>query len=399
MPSRIVCEQRRYAVFCVKFFLVFLLAFLLQFPINYFMDPYDIYNEAAYQGLNKDKTRRPPRVSIPFRTMRLRENALVFGSSRVLPIDCWSYYAATPSIQWRNLWINMANIHEISRAVVQAVATQEIRLIVLGLDFFAFNSTNVSTGFFQDASYALNADESRNPWGFLGESCVALSPSTTRDSVITFADNLGLTPQINALLYRSSQKTTFPPSSKASVQVDSAAQDAHAAKRAEARALAAKVARDFSFVNHQTGVDTIADLKNLIESCVRHSTALYIFTTPEQALLLDSYAAVGAWPAYVEWLRTITTLIDSEKRNHPEADIRFRSFSGYTNATTVSPSSLNFEDLVHYRPQIGRKITDILFEKQSPPADDPYFGILLTPENIDAAIQAFEWKKDVAHRP
>jgi hypothetical protein len=135
----------------------------------------------------------------------------------------------------------------------------------------------------------------------------------------------------------------------------------------------------------------------IIEFCREQRIDLRIFITPMHAHQAEILAATGEAEQVENQKRALVTYLAEDARRHPDrAPIPFWDFSGHSSVTTErlpAPESKDemryYWDSSHFKELVGDWVLDRLFgvvTAAEPVPDD--FGVLLTPENVERALQA-----------
>jgi hypothetical protein len=357
---------------------VFSLLFFLQAPFNYAVDPYCIFGERRiFKEIKEQEFGR--RVTVPFNSMNLSGEGVVVGSSRALSMSGWDYFA-DKNVQWNNLWINMANVDEISRVLRQAVAYSGVRIAIVGLDFEGFNAGRIKTGVFNEMYYAQNQDGSYNYAHIIGLMDVLLSFETTQCSIASLIQ--WYTP--------SWMRGVFSDSTPMKVVRDRSDIDS------DRLGTMRKICENFSFEDLSRGVSTFRSLELMLKVCYDKKINLFLFINPEHALTLEAYRSVGAWTSYQEWFRKAAAIVDDFNRSHPGSDMKLWSFAGYNsiNSSVLDRDELAnkyFVDEAHFSSLVGRFIMDRFTGKRLAAEAIPEdFGVLLTRANVESYIETME---------
>ena len=123
-------------------------------------------------------------------------------------------------------------------------------------------------------------------------------------------------------------------------------------------------------LKYSTAKESIQDLQKIINLTKEHHIKLYLFTTPHNHNLMDTFEI----ESYFNYLKDIAKITD------------FYDFSGYNSVTN---NDCNYYDISHYRPIIGKLITARIFK--NPLIEVPKdFGVLVTKENINKRLKTLK---------
>jgi len=358
----------------------------LQAPFNLYFDPYNAFHREKVKGVNSTTREFSRRITPFYQSEYLNGSGLILGSSRSLSIDSWKYFASDQKIHWNNLWINMANINEIRRLLQQAVAFNETKIVIIGLDFEGFNANNIRTDFFTKATSALTQEGKFNPLHVFSQLELLFSPTTTKSSVLTFFDNISNTMGLENLT---------EPQKKAQ-----RAQDTRETFQRNTVEVNGKVVGGMSFEDTTRSVSTFEDLRAIIQTCQTKNVKLLLFTNPEHADILESYHKLGCWALYQEWFRKIAHIVADQNTKNPLTPIELWNFAGYSSVNTsyIGPDTQwendYFSDPYHYNRMVGDIIQDKLTGQHLATTPAPQdFGHILTPDNVEEFLHLMDVKR------
>ncbi|KAF0233330.1 MAG: hypothetical protein FD177_1723 [Desulfovibrionaceae bacterium] len=355
----------------------------LQAPFNWYFDPYNAFLHKKTQGINAPTREFSRRITPFYQSEHLNGSGLILGSSRALSIDSWRYFSADKNVHWNNLWINMANINEIRRLLQQAVAFNEINIVILGLDFEGFNANNIRTDFFTKATPALTQEGKFNPLHVFSQLELLFSPTTTKASMQVLLDNLRITSKLENL---NTQKISTQEK-----------QETRESFRKNTVTTNNTVVGGFSFEDTTRSVSTFEDLRAIIQTCQTKNVKLLLFTNPEHAETLESFHKLGCWASYQEWLRKIARIVADQNMKNPLNSIELWNFAGYStiNTSYIGPDTKwgnnFFSDPSHFNPTVGDFILDKITGQRLAAIPAPQdFGIILTPDNVEEVLHLMD---------
>ncbi|NEP43981.1 MAG: hypothetical protein F6K35_34080, partial [Okeania sp. SIO2H7] len=111
--------------------------------LNVVIDPYDVFNTPNFLGINHAKLRKDnsDRLFKATDIIRIKPVTILIGSSRTKQGLNPNHPGLEKEQPGDNLCLNGLNIYELRRYIEHAIANQkELDLIILGLDFFMFNT-------------------------------------------------------------------------------------------------------------------------------------------------------------------------------------------------------------------------------------------------------------------
>ncbi len=138
------------------------------------------------------------------------------------------------------------------------------------------------------------------------------------------------------------------------------------------------------------------DLKEVLRLCRQHGIQLQLFSYPYHAHLLEAIRLTGHWDAFEAWKRTVVHLLAQEARENQavgQPAFAFWDFSTF-NALSTEPIPAPADrttamrwywEAGHFKSALG----DLLLARMLQHSDHPAgFGVLLTPDNVEAHIRA-----------
>ena len=346
----------------------------LAFPLfgvglfNIIIDPYGVFNQKDIPGINHAKVKEGDndRLSKATAITRIQPITVLLGSSRTkqgLDPDHPQLAQNQPAY---NLAVNGPNMYEVRRYLEHAIANQEnIKTVVLGVDFFMFNSDLDNQPTFLDARLGkrhliiqdfINVVFSIDAFDSSKETLLASKKEPYQDD--GYGEN-GFQP--NRKADNGETKWRFEQSIKLYFELHS----------------------DYDF-----SPQYFADFKEVVKLCEEHNIDLKVFISPSHATQWESIQVTGRWEVFEEWKRKLVAVT-------PVWD-----FSGYNSVTqeNIKERMDNYVDNSHYTKPIGDLILNRIFgyEEEQVPED---FGVLLTEENIDINLAKIrqerkEWLKN-----
>jgi hypothetical protein len=331
--------------------------------VNYAADPWGLNDALRLEGVNRYK----PFVLLHIRLhksaefRRMKPLAIAMGTSRT-DTGIRTSSAAWGIRQAYNLAFFGASINETRLDLEKSRALQPLRQVLIGLDFFTFNTYYPDVPDMDDGLDALG--------GRFATVKYYMTWQMLLDSLRTpFMQHAPASPEaIPAGGHRSAFNETdaiflnifFPPPYRA-----------------------------YEFTDGR-GRDTLAQFRELVEFARRENVDLRLFISPTHARHLELIRALGLWPKYEYWRSALVRILDEDARRHPGATpFPLWDFADYNQYTTepvppagdVSTSMRWFIESSHYKPVLGEKILARVFGRPDAPAD---FGVRLDSANLDA---------------
>ncbi|MBE9125807.1 hypothetical protein IQ257_10980 [Coleofasciculus sp. LEGE 07092] len=257
--------------------------------------------------------------------------------------------------------LNGVNIYEELRYLQHAIANQpNLKLVIVGADFFSFNSHLANPPVFSESRLEKQHITLQDAVKF-GFSIDALSASV---ETVTASNK---TPN-----QKSSDYLGFSPYS-----------DVNKAEN-EWRF---KVGINDYFQNHDNydlSNQYLDDFKKIVDLCQQNNIKLKIFISPSHATQWEAIRATGHWQTFEEWKRQLVKIA-------PVWD-----FSGYNSVTTepIGYDIENYTDNSHYTSKVGTWVLNRLlsYQTEQVPKD---FGVLITPNNIEAHLAKIRVNRDL----
>ncbi|NJL83991.1 MAG: hypothetical protein HC890_15635 [Chloroflexaceae bacterium] len=337
------------------FFLATALPVLTVGAVNVVIDPYGVFATPLGKfNHSKPKLDNNDRLFKAIEITRSQPRTIVMGSSRAKQgLDPGHpALAAHPPVY--NLAINGPNFYEQRRYLEHAIANQpELKTIVLGIDFFAFNANLAN-----QPTFAENRLEKRGliltdflnavfSFDALAASQATIAESFKEQQIENIYEQLGYLPN------------------EATTDIDLIEW-----RFREGVKLYFELHWD-----HQLSEAYLADFAAIVRRCQEKNIALKIFISPAHATQWEAIRATGRWETFEDWKRRVVAIT-------PVWD-----FSGYNSVTTeaIASQMQNYFDNSHYTKRVGDWVFDRVFdwEENQVPTD---FGVLLTPENIEAHL-------------
>ena len=325
---------------------------------NSVIDPYGIIGGPAFAGLNQEKPKEASHVRLfkAVDTFRISPRAVFLGTSRVeYGLDPDHPALATYQPVY-NLGLPDSNAYEQLRYLEHAIANQpDLELVVLGLDFFSYNTQNVTEADFRNKRLERNRlllDD------FLSVTLSADALDASIDTVIENAD------QDQEFPYDPDgmRNEAFFTSQKPTIEVFR-------------EYIGTYLKQPHLYGNYSLSTEMLGNLKAIVELCEKHDVELKVFISPSHASQLEAIYVAGLWSVFEEWKRRVVEIT-------PAWD-----FSVYDPITTepITAEMQYFKDSVHYREEVGDLILNRMLKYRENDVSEG-FGVLLTSDNITAHL-------------
>lgn len=334
--------------------------------VNALMDPFGVLDSPDVPGLNRLRPEKFNHVRL-FKAAditRIRPKTVFLGTSRTeLGLDPQHPALANHQPAY-NLGLVGPNTYEVRRYLEHAIANQpDLRTVVLGVDFFMFNTHKVTAPDFSEERL-----DRRTLWPR-----DLLSTTVSLGSLEASRRTLGANVEGEAYyLYRPDgfryiygNQTDEPIPQKF------------------AQSIRGFLESEEYYGRYQLSEARLADLRAIADLCRSHNIDLKVFISPSHAVQWEGLRAAGLWPVFEEWKHQVVAIT-------PVWD-----FSGYNSVTVepVSATMTHYWDSSHYRSSVGDQVLDRLFGITNPqiPAD---FGVWVTPQTVEAHLAGIRRQRE-----
>jgi hypothetical protein len=337
--------------------------------LNFFVNPYGVFESPSIPGFNKNKVEKDnyDRFYKVADVIHLQPKAIILGSSRAKRGIDPDYLALKTHQLTYNLSLNNSNIHELLEYFKYSLKNQpRLHTVVIGLDIFMFNDYLKSPPTFNEARLAQN----RLAWTDIINSLFSI-------------DSLAISKNTILANRRDRAKSELLPNSKGFVPIS---------QNTDGKMLS----RINNLLDHyfnlyprfQVSQKYLDDFRELVKIAQDNHIQLKVFLSPSHAIQLEADAKHYGW-------MTLENLKRELVRITPIWD-----FTGYNSVTgePLAKNMKNYTDSSHYLASVGNWVVDRLFDPQAktPPAD---FGVFINPENIEAHLATLRrdretWKKN-----
>jgi hypothetical protein len=232
-------------------------------------------------------------------------------------------------------------MYELHKIGLYALAHQDLKTVIFGLDFHLFSTRRTVRGDFAESAFA-----GRSLAGvFLRQ---LLSAEALTNSVITvFANLFG---------------------KRSENRLDGTIDGRLRYGRMEPRHLFTRILETNIFVDPETfagfdyGIDRVEMFRDLVERLARRGVAVHAFISPVHARQLEALGLLGLFPTFEQWKRDLVAAVEEVNRRLPDPrkSVALWDFSGYSSVTTepVPPAGARketrwFWESSHYKKQVG----------------------------------------------
>lgn len=337
-----------------RFILISTLLILIICLLNFLINPFGVFNNE--NTLNIVKNHAIGRMAKFYYGKRSEPNVLMMGTSRMGYIDPKELEAYEKGNIY-NLALNGSGISEQYYNLKYFIETKDIKTVVMGLDFFSYNSENSyeKTSSFKLGRFSkISEDYTDALFSYL-----ALS-----SSLLTIKDNIFNIPAMNnhniGFDYGNKFKDISHKKRKKNFlhSLNSYANDI-------------KYYNNIYFTNPKSLDKEISYLTKTIFLCASNNVKLKVYISPISAKQYDLLFSKGLENSYLYWLREISN------------NIEYYDFSGHN---SITENMQNYNDSSHFKPQIGRLIFAKLYDNTS--IDIPNdFGTLVNKNTIESHLE------------
>jgi hypothetical protein len=359
---------------------------------NWLVDPLDIYRVVKAEGFNAYKTtyKSYARVAKPLQIEKHHYQRLALGSSRTeigIPIygTAWDRWG-DPGF---NGALNGANVDTLYAMLHHAVQVSNLRDVLIGLDFGMFNGEQI-----QGFEYEELLANGPGHWAKLkrwlrGMALTLFSPATTAASVKTLRHQSAMDHKYHDTGQQNNEREILK-----NAALGYRIRFEHFENASIRNYWTPCRDNGFRYKNGR-GHDALAVFRNILMLAQGRSFSIHLFISPVHARLLETLSAGGLWPAFEQWKRDITAVVD-DVRAQTGLDIQLWDFSGYHHfAVEPLPEKGQlmkyFLDGSHYTDTVGRVILDTIYGGAKPEGS---FGVRLTPATIEAHLQDIRRKQE-----
>lgn len=353
-----VSKGKKYSRFTALFLLMASIPMISVGLFNVTIDPYGTFS-SPIGNFNHEKPRKDnnDRLYKAADIIRIKPVTLILGSSRTKQSIDPEHHALKGKSPAYNLALNGANIYEVRRYLEHAIANQkDIKLVVLGVDFFMFNGELDNQSSFSEKRlekrFLSFGDIINNVFSLdtFGKSVETVEVSLDKQIVDRDYGQNGF--MYNRNVNDGKTETRFDGSIKTYFEF-------HA--------------------DYQFSEEYFNEFKKIVKLCQERGIELKVFIPPAHATDNEAIRVTGQWQTFEEWKKKMVEVV-------PVWD-----FSGYNSVVTepIQARMRNYADNSHFTTRVGNWILDRIFltNTETVPAD---FGVLLTPENVESHLAQIE---------
>ena len=345
---------------------------------NGVVDPFDAFRVVYVSGFNtvKPKLKRFTRLSKSVQIQRRQPRALVMGSSR----SEFGYPMTHPGWQGYSSVYNMAmsgsSIHHVLRFFQHAVEQAPIQHVLIGVDFFMFNTHNL-TPLAEDSILSVRENGQAN-WDYrvqqglklllsvdaLGASISTLSKQDAKYA--RYTEGGRMTPSQRKKRAETPYRETFL-ATELSYALNAWTPCANSA---------------FQFQRQDGSKNTLEMLRQILRLAKQRQIQVTLVISPSHARLWELMRFSGLWGQFEAWKRHLVGVVETS------GDTALWDFSGYHQYAIESVPKRGlmqwYMDTSHYTVALGWRVLDQIFGY---PGEGKPFGVRLSAQNVDAHLR------------
>lgn len=349
-------------------FLSSMLVLMLLAGFNYVLDPLLLYPHQTVKPLDvKRQLLNFARAHKTAQIEYLEPELLVFGSSRAFDgIDVNQTYLKQQYKNSYNAALYNGTIHEMLALFNQALCQKKLKTMVIGLDFFVFNSQRPQ---FQKGggSDFLQADH-----------CFATKINIAK-SLFNFS-NL----RFEKILNDRKMPVRLDVLPDGSLALESSAAQRKVPLAAALLSERNYVTMDGFYKNFAFSDDSFAALAQMIALATQHNIDVKIFISPSHVRRWEVLDFAIGMTEFERFKTKLTHLVSQYDTAHRVELWDFAVYHEFTTEpVTEKPMQWHWESS-HYKKELGAEILHRLFEQSEQTAD---FGLKLSPQNIQLHLQ------------
>ena len=385
-----------------KFFLSLLLLLFLLFSaiaaFNALVDANRLFSAPEIKGFNYFKPAffLGQFVSKPYIVRKRRPDGIILGTSRAgasmnTEHPAWNgfraYNFALPGVTAQIQWWNFQH----------ASAQSPLRRVVMGLDFFMFNSCRDQSmePHYQEYKQRLAAVDGSMNWSYLPRVLTdyfseLTSFSSTRTSWTTWRAQTLFAQRRGPFLHLHDDGfwSSIPQQEVSQRRAFFKTEQHHISSEWFPQPRGCySLAVDGKKIQ-------LAHLESLLLEAHRQNIPVILYFSPFHARFAEAMVAVGLWEKFEQWKREVLALNIRSARMASAEAFPLWDFSGYNAITTEDIPSLSsitrmkyFLDGTHSTPLTGMMVQDVIFDMRFSEREIPVdFGVQLSEQNIEEQI-------------
>jgi hypothetical protein len=377
-------ENKQELLFIRKFFTFLFTIFLSIAALNLLVDPYGIYNLVKKDGFNFNKPaiKSHLRMSKAYSVRYIKPKSIILGTSRAefgLDPD----HIGFVFLPTYNLNLSGGNSYEMLRYFQHVNAVNEIKQVILALDFFQFDVNNLNSPDFSESRLATdkfgNLSSQSMPLNDIFDSLFSLDALT--DSFDT------LISQSSKPIYLSNG--LIDPTTLRRVKMMDITGQRQLFLNNEERYLR-KTYQDFSLELPKKNLSSLENYRHLLSIAYEKGMDLKIIINPVHARQLETISQSGLWEKFEDWKYQLVRINEKEARLYTKQAFPIWDFSGFNHYTTERVPFLDdktsrmswYWESSHFTKELGDKVLDQVLLNNFDKKESNHFGILINSKNI-----------------
>jgi hypothetical protein len=377
---------------------------LLAGALNLAVDPYGMHRWLDWSGFNRVKPTAQfhTRLAKPYRVLQVHPRTVLLGNSRVeVGLDPQSRIWPAELKPVFNLAIPASGIETSLQVLRHVQHTGDLRLAVVGMDFFDF--------VFDERNIASHPDHVPEP-GELEQRLLVKGDGSVNSTrrLRVLRDHATTTFSLNTLtdsLLTIAAQHRVNQADVTSLGFNPMHEYRHFVRTDGHHALFQQV--DSTYISnylrlkpaiYASGTRSsfqLEQLRSLIAFCRESGIRLILFMHPSHAHVLENYALAGMWPLFEEWKRAVVRIVEEVASPEGGPPVELWDFSGYgEQASEAVPGPMEkgkpmrwYWEAGHYKQELGDLVLARVLgvDVQQVP---PEFGVQLNTQNVEAQIEA-----------
>jgi len=385
----------KFGRYLIYLLLVTLSLLLIVGVINWFINPYGIYDSPVIEGFNALK-HGATKIRKAYAVRSIKPCAVCLGSSKVyVGIDPdHPGWECTPVY---NIGLNGTNIYEMTRYLQHANAVQPLKEVVLMLDFENFNVPIKNTPDFDEDRFVITYDGKENWWFNIKDTLATLFSIQALLSSINTPVN-----QVRADLQNGMDDPTAMRNA-----TNAKFGSLHAAFLEDARnAMKYHFTEKYPLENTNTNWVSFDYYRKILQLAYRENIHLYIGIAPYHVYQWEALRASDYWQRFELWKRMLVAINEEEALRAGKPPFPLWDFAVYNQFTTEALPPLGdtqtkmqwWWEYTHYKKELGDIVLDRIFNYHSSSRVVPDdLGVLLTSKNIDEHLLEIQVDRQQYH--
>lgn len=361
--------------------------FVSLFSLNLLADPYAIWGMTiSDHNKNRPTFISNVRMMKAYAVRRLRPEHIVIGTSRSMPLD--PEHPAWPEGRCYNLALPGGKVEELWAYLRHAQSVHPLKTVVFGMDFLEFNAIHSPPLTFQEDILAY--EDRRLGWLILA---VKLTASLqTAEKSLRVLNLTGTAPRSS--LYPNGRRN--PELLREKVELSGGhRQMFYENGRNYVWSLGGLDihGRTYGYLlDNGHGLSTMRLFTDIVRFCQDEGIQLHMFISPSHAFHWEMLNAVGFWPQFEEWKRSLVEINENIAAEQGAKAFTIWDFSGYNTITSepVPPEEVKGVTMEYYweASHYNGRTADLVLDTVLAGRTTPGFGRRLTGDTIEHTLAA-----------